>query len=114
MYKCEERKTFDKIRPVWKEFFRSSNGFVYVVDPTNIEKSREEIENFIREEWIDVHAPLLVVICTDDLTESPKLVEMADKLGLNARKERNWCLRTISVNSFEGIVNGMNWLASNL
>jgi len=114
MYMCEERNTFSKIRPVWREFFKSSKGFVYVVDPSNIEKSREEIENFIREEWIDVHAPLLVVMCTDDLPESPKLIEVAEKLGLNTRKERNWCLRSISVNSFEGIVNGMNWLAANL
>ena len=73
----------------------------------NPQEAKEELSTFISEEWT---SPLLI-LATGDANKSP--VEIAEQLELN-KMQRKWNIRTIDIESLDGIWEGLNWLTSKI
>jgi hypothetical protein len=64
LYRCEDRGVFEKIRPVWKEFFRTASGFVFVVDCSqSLEEVKHDFDTFLSDVHSTNNSPLLVLSC---------------------------------------------------
>lgn len=50
-----------QVRPLWKNFFKTASGFIFVCDSTDIVHAKEELRTFINDEWISNDAPILVL-----------------------------------------------------
>lgn len=124
MYKYEERGVWDKVRPIWTDFFKKSNGLVFVVDSSyGLEEAKSELDTFVSDKFVSPNVPILLLnidsvptnkdnVALDSTTEMP-LLEMAEKLGLNDRmKNRPWQLRRVNINDISSCWDGIEWLVS--
>jgi len=115
MYRYEDRGVFDRIRPLWLEFFKTASGFVFVVDMNqSIESSAADLFSFMDEVFsVAVDAPLLVLVCGN---QSIPLWEIAEGLGLSEGKMkfRKWCVKSIAHERIGGIWDGLAWLTSKI
>jgi len=133
----------DKAQPQWRNFIQTeSSGLILVMDNrgdrVSIEKVNRELNLFVR---FDEHCvklqpsqplepdvgrplaitaiPLLIFLCNlDKAEETPSSTltpaQVAEEFKLVDRmKHRKWCIREADPNSFQGIAEGLEWLASN-
>jgi len=114
--KYEDRKVFEQARPTWANLFKASNGFIFVVNKADdLDKAKSEIHNFVTDGWISQMAPILVLSVTDEKEEDTrKPGYIAENLGLNEMKSRNWFIHTVNENSLEGLLESFLWLTSHL
>ena len=49
-----------------------------------------------------------------DLPNAMTASELTDKLGLHARRERDWYIQATCAVTGEGVVEGLEWLANSL
>jgi len=115
MYKYEDRGIFEKVRPIWREFFKTASAFIFVVNVhDDLVKAKGELDTFMSDE--NQIAPLLVVVCgdTNSAPSGSALVQIADSLGLNTgkMKDRKWSIRLVDLESLQGMGEGLSWLTS--
>lgn len=108
------------------QFFKGCSGFIFVIDEQDdLQKAKAEIDTFITDKWIRPETPLLILLVSlnagskdADITpvpSSPRVpAQMAEQLGLHERKEIQWLIRTLSVESMEGTLEGLSWLTSQM
>merc|ERR1711865_1064249 len=86
----------DKIRPLWRHYYENSNGIIFVVDSNDrdrIAEAKGELDRMmIEEELKDAH--LLVFANKQDLPHALPTSDVAEQLGLNSLKNRNWFIQS--------------------
>ena len=105
-----------KIRPLWQHYFQDTDAVIFVVDSQDKQRfaeAREELEGLLQDDRLR-GASLLVLSNKTDLPDSATTAEVTHKLGLMARKERDWFIQTCCATTGEGIVEGIEWLANTL
>eukprot|EP01103_Thecamoeba_quadrilineata_P000120 TRINITY_DN10096_c0_g1_i1.p1 TRINITY_DN10096_c0_g1~~TRINITY_DN10096_c0_g1_i1.p1 ORF type:complete len:374 (+),score=42.64 TRINITY_DN10096_c0_g1_i1:63-1184(+) len=114
MYKYEDVGRFEQVRPIWKDYFRTVHGFIFVVDPCNLEAlkhAREMLEGLIPRE---TDGPILVLACINHNQPKVPICDLALSLNMEQFKERLWCIRHVDVSDLDGVMEGVSWLAKNL
>ncbi|SCU99194.1 LAFA_0G22562g1_1 [Lachancea sp. 'fantastica'] len=106
----------DKIRPLWRHYFRNTEGIIFVVDSNDrsrISEAREVLQRMLNEDEIR-NASLLVFANKQDLPEAMSAAEITEKLGLHSIRQRPWFIQATCATSGEGLYEGLEWLSNSL
>ena len=106
----------DKIRPLWRHYFRNTEGIIFVVDSNDrarIAEAREVLQRMLNEDEIR-NAVLLVFANKQDLPEAMPAAEITEKLGLHSIRQRPWYIQATCATSGEGLYEGLEWLSTTL
>lgn len=106
----------DKIRPLWRHYFRNTEGIIFVVDSNDrsrISEAREVLQRMLNEDEIR-NAVLLVFANKQDLPEAMSAAEITEKLGLHSIRQRPWFIQATCATSGEGLYEGLEWLSNSL
>merc|ERR1711966_519210 len=91
----------DKIRKLWRYNFEGTQGLVFVVDSNDrdhIEDAREELMKILNEDEMR-DAVVLIFANKQDLPNSMPAAEMAEKLGLQSLRGRQWFIQSTCATS---------------
>ncbi|XP_058215674.1 ADP-ribosylation factor 1-like isoform X2 [Rhododendron vialii] len=106
----------DKIRPLWRHYFRNTQGLIFVVDSNDrgrISEARNELHQILGEG--ELHdATLLVFANKQDLPDAMCASEVADKLCLHSLRQQRWYIQGTSATSGQGLYEGLDWLVTNI
>ncbi|KIJ55863.1 hypothetical protein M422DRAFT_41718 [Sphaerobolus stellatus SS14] len=97
----------EKVRPLWKHFFRTANAIIYIVDFNDVERvqtAREELSWVLAAEELR-DAALLVVANKQDLPHALSTAQLINRLGLHELKGGIGIFR---------LYEGLTWLANTL
>merc|ERR1712190_80008 len=106
----------DKIRPLWRHYYQNTQGLIFVVDSSDrdrIEDAREELTKMLNEEEMR-DAALLVLANKQDLPYAMSTSEVAEKLGLNDLRRREWFVQSACATTGDGLFEGLDWLSRTL
>ncbi|WCJ17784.1 ADP-ribosylation factor [Euphorbia peplus] len=105
-----------KIRPLWKHYFKNVDGVIFVVDSNDRERiteARIELHRILGDRELK-DAKLLVLANKQDSPNAMCADEVADKLGLHPLLERCWYIQSSSALLGHGLYEGLNWLSNSL
>mmetsp|Transcript_37853 Transcript_37853/g.64615 ORF Transcript_37853/g.64615 Transcript_37853/m.64615 type:complete len:163 (-) Transcript_37853:2517-3005(-) len=108
----------DKIRPLWRHYYKNTKGVIFVVDSNDIGRinvARDELHKLLNEDELS-DATFLVFANKQDLPNAMSRVEMIDKLALcGSRPSLRKChIQTCCANTGIGLHGGLEWLSTNL
>eukprot|EP00747_Dinoflagellata_sp_TGD_P179243 gnl/TRDRNA2_/TRDRNA2_29752_c0_seq1.p1 gnl/TRDRNA2_/TRDRNA2_29752_c0~~gnl/TRDRNA2_/TRDRNA2_29752_c0_seq1.p1 ORF type:complete len:243 (-),score=58.14 gnl/TRDRNA2_/TRDRNA2_29752_c0_seq1:91-819(-) len=103
----------DKIRGLWRFYYRETDALVFVVDSNDrgrIEETKDQLYDLLNEEELrDV--PLLVFANKQDLPGSMTADEIVNKLSLHAIRGRLWHIQASCATTGDGLYDGLEWLS---
>ncbi|GMH02852.1 hypothetical protein Nepgr_004691 [Nepenthes gracilis] len=106
----------DKIRALWRHYFRNTQGLIFVVDSSDrgrIVEARNVLHRILSEnEFRDVI--LLVFANKQDLPNAMPISEISQKLGLHVLHQRRWFIQSTSAINGHGLYEGLDWLSNNI
>mmetsp|Transcript_46063 Transcript_46063/g.108566 ORF Transcript_46063/g.108566 Transcript_46063/m.108566 type:complete len:184 (-) Transcript_46063:82-633(-) len=105
----------DRIRSLWRHYFRGTDGLIFVVDsndPDRLSEAREELQKLLFEDELR-NTSVLIYANKQDLPRALGPAQIAEKLGL-ATLRHKWHIQGASAQTGEGLYEGLNWLADNL
>lgn len=103
----------DKIRPLWRHYFRNTDGLVYVVDASDRERlacAKEELHAILSDSEMRA-AVVLVMANKQDMPRALNVAQLVEALDLRALGARPWHLQGTCAISGEGLYEGMDWLS---
>ncbi|KAH8740496.1 hypothetical protein FG386_002220 [Cryptosporidium ryanae] len=104
------------IRSYWRNYFESTDGIIWVVDSTNIERiesCNEELQKLLSEERL-ASASLLVFANKQDLQNALEPEEIAKALNLCEIKNRHWRIQSCCGLNGNGIDKGIDWIVNDI
>lgn len=102
-----------ELKPAVRDFCRTVDAFVYVVDATSTYNLRAnenyELSAMLKERWSDTHIPVLVMSCIPN-QQSPRVpcIDVIEALHLG-KLNRPWQVRDCWVENLEGVIDGISW-----
>ncbi|KAJ6299047.1 hypothetical protein OIU76_020095 [Salix suchowensis] len=97
-----------KIRHLWRHYFQSAHGLIFVVDSNDrrrISEARNELHCILS--YIELKDAMLLVFANkQDVPDAMPVSEVADKLGLPTLKQRHWYIQSSSATSGRGLYEG--------
>ncbi|OUM62810.1 hypothetical protein PIROE2DRAFT_66312 [Piromyces sp. E2] len=105
----------EKIRSLWRHYYKYSNGIIFVVDSNDrkhIEESRDELQRISQEEELK-DRPFLIFANKQDLPSAMSVSEITDKLGLKSIKQ-DWHIQGSCAITGDGLYEGLEWLTTNI
>ena len=109
----------DKVRCLWRHYFRGTKGLIFVVDSKNLERisgengAQENLQKYLQEDELK-NAALLVYANKKDLSDAMTEDELTQKLGLNDLKDRKWYIQATCAVQGSGLFEGIDWLYTEL
>ncbi len=106
------------IRSYWRNYFEQTDGLVWVVDSADrrrLRDCREELAALLSQEKL-AGASLLIFANKQDLAGALRSEEIAETLGLHgeAFARRHWAILPCSAFTGEGLVEGMEWVVTDI
>jgi len=106
----------DKLRPLWKHYYRGAHALIYVIDSNDelrIEESKFELESMLKEhELKDI--VVLVFANKQDLPHALDTACLVRKLNLNHICKQKWFIQPCCALNGEGLSEGLVWLSDTL
>eukprot|EP00602_Paraphysomonas_sp_CaronLab_P008829 CAMPEP_0185018178 /NCGR_PEP_ID=MMETSP1103-20130426/987_1 /TAXON_ID=36769 /ORGANISM="Paraphysomonas bandaiensis, Strain Caron Lab Isolate" /LENGTH=539 /DNA_ID=CAMNT_0027547899 /DNA_START=74 /DNA_END=1693 /DNA_ORIENTATION=- len=107
----------DKIRPLWRHYYKNTNGVVFVVDSNDHERistTRDELHRLLDEPELQ-DAVVLVFANKQDLPNALNEEQVAEGLDLKSlQKKFQICVVPCSGTRGEGLDVGMEWMVERL
>ncbi|CAM8940710.1 unnamed protein product [Rhodiola kirilowii] len=106
----------DKIRPLWRHYFKNTQGLIFVVDSNDRDRvfeARDELHRMLNEDELR-DAVLLVLPNKQDLPNAMNTTEISDKLRLHSLRQRHWYIQRTCATSGEGLYEGLDWQSNNI
>jgi len=106
----------DKIRKLWRHYYRNTDGLIFVLDSSDRERIRaaaEELHGVLKDEEL-AGAALLVLANKQDLPQAMSGSEIVEKLGLSELRSRKWFIQTTCATTGDGLFEGLDWLSRTL
>ncbi|KAH0788978.1 ADP-ribosylation factor [Histomonas meleagridis] len=105
--------TGERLRPLWRHYYKGTQGFIYVVNSVEtcrIDEAREVLnEHFL--EKIEMPNPILHIYPNkQDLPNSHPPSEIGELLQLNAIQGLIWKVQGASAKTGDGVFEGLDWL----
>lgn len=103
----------DRLRPLWRHYYRGARGLIYVVDSNDrerLEDAREELSKILEEEEMR-EAVVLVIANKQDLPNAMPAAEISERLGLQKVRGRQWYIQSACATSGDGLYEGLDWLS---
>eukprot|EP00483_Globobulimina_turgida_P002872 UN02877 len=119
----------DKIRPLWRHYYRNTQGIIFVVDSADRERiddtsdsqngysmtlpAKEELHSMLQDDELR-DAVLLVLANKQDLPNTMSVNEIVDRLQLNVVRNKQWHIQATCAKTGEGLFEGLDWLSNTL
>lgn len=106
----------DKIRKLWRHYYRGTDALIYVVDSSDkerLELAREELHSILDADEMR-GASLLVYANKQDLPGAATASDTAESLGLHKMRGREWYIQGTCATTGEGLYEGMDWLVDSV
>lgn len=103
----------DKIRPLWRHYYRNTQGLIYVVDASDRERlstARDELHMIVSDHEMQ-GAVVLVMANKQDMPRAIGISQLAEALELRSLGSRAWHLQGTCAINGEGLYEGIDWLA---
>lgn len=112
----------DKIRPLWRHYYQSTNGMIFVIDSNDHDRlapednvygwsgAKSELLRILTEEELQ-DIPLLIMANKQDLPNALSVEEITRRLGLDKLTDREWMIQGCCATSGDGLYEGLDWLA---
>lgn len=106
----------EKLRPLWKHYFSTTDGLIYVVDSLDRERIRKAMAEFqaIVNDPLMRNSIILVFANKQDMKGAMTPAEVCEALGLFNLRNRRWHIQGTCATKGEGLYEGLDWLASTL
>lgn len=106
----------EKLRPLWKHYFSTTDGLIYVVDSLDRERIRKATAEFqaIVNDPLMRNSIILVFANKQDMKGAMTPAEVCEALGLFNLRNRRWHIQGTCATKGEGLYEGLDWLASTL
>ncbi|XP_068673789.1 E3 ubiquitin-protein ligase TRIM23-like [Montipora foliosa] len=106
-----------KLRPLWRHYYLNTQGVIFVIDSTNIERiseAHEELAKLMAEKRLK-DALLLIYANKQDLPSALTVDVLTEQLALHKLCcGRSWNIFACDAHSGEGLHEGLDWLARQL
>ena len=102
----------DKIRPLWRHYFRDTDGLIFIVDSADRERfmlAKDELQGILNDPEMD-RVPVVVFANKQDLPSANDPSKLAQELGLDNLTRHGWYIQGTSANSGNGLYEGMEQL----
>eukprot|EP01002_Notosolenus_urceolatus_P013827 NODE_4806_length_763_cov_15.277311_g4009_i0.p1 GENE.NODE_4806_length_763_cov_15.277311_g4009_i0~~NODE_4806_length_763_cov_15.277311_g4009_i0.p1 ORF type:complete len:205 (+),score=31.88 NODE_4806_length_763_cov_15.277311_g4009_i0:78-617(+) len=102
------------IRPYWRCYYSNTDAIIYVVDSNDRDRigiAREELYAMLEEDEL-ADTILMVFANKQDLPHAMPVQEVAERLGLDQLKNRQWSIHKTSAVQGEGLYDGLDWLCN--
>ncbi|CAE7264683.1 ARF3 [Symbiodinium sp. CCMP2456] len=106
----------DKIRPLWRHYYKEVDALVYMVDCNDrerVDEAKDQLFKLLIEDEL-ADKPLLVFANKQDLRNAMSDKELVEKLSLNQIRDRRWFIQESVATKGKGIYEGLEWLAGQL
>ncbi|KAL9642885.1 hypothetical protein ABK040_010581 [Willaertia magna] len=106
----------DKIRPLWRHYFSTTNAAIFVIDSNDrdrIEEAKEELHKMLSDDQLRT-IPVLLLANKQDLPKAIRAEELTTQLNLKSLKQRNWFIQPCCALSGDGLFEGLDWLSNQL
>merc|ERR1712038_573421 len=115
----------DKIRPLWRHYYRDTDAVIFVVDSNDRERidessgvcasapASEELHSMLQDDELR-NAALLVFANKQDLPNAMDVTEVTQRLALSSLRNRTWYIQGACGTTGEGIYEGLDWLCETL
>lgn len=110
----------EKLRNVWKYYYSSIEGIIFVLDstrPDRLQDARDELLNLLANDEAK-HIPVLVFANKQDLPTAMKSQEMIDQLGIsdyvNKKPVSIVRVQESSAVKDEGLLQGFEWIVDKI
>eukprot|EP00475_Leptophrys_vorax_P030522 TRINITY_DN45796_c0_g1_i1.p1 TRINITY_DN45796_c0_g1~~TRINITY_DN45796_c0_g1_i1.p1 ORF type:complete len:195 (+),score=37.26 TRINITY_DN45796_c0_g1_i1:38-622(+) len=111
----------DRIIHLWKHYYPNTQGIIFVVDSTDVEKidnssgternsAAEVLQRMLADDELK-DAVLLVFANKQDLPQAMSVNDVTERLGLNAINNRQWHIQAACATSGDGLHEGLDWLS---
>ena len=103
----------EKIRPLWHHFFQNTQGLIYVVDSSDLERiseARQELFGVLESPEME-GVPVVVIGNKQDLPRALKSHQLAQQLSLLQHKANPWHVQEACAKNGEGIYEAMHKLS---
>merc|ERR1711972_880938 len=107
----------DKTRPLWRHYYQNTQGIIFVVDSNDRERiddssgsdnsAKEELHKLLAEDELR-DANLMVFANKQDLPNAMSVAEVAEKLGLNQLRNRQWHIQSTCATTGDGLYEGFD------
>ena len=106
----------EKLRPLWRFYFTSTDALIFVVDSQDRERSARAAQEFraIVEDPLMRSAAVLVFANKQDMPGCMSPTEVCQALGLTELRGRRWQVQGSVATKGDGLYEGLDWLASTL
>ena len=105
-----------QIRTLWNHYFQDTKALIYVIDSHDRDRIDEACEalqeTLLKDELKGI--PLLILANKQDLSNAMNTTEIADKLKFHSLSDRNWYIQATSTLHSNGLLECLDWLASQL
>ncbi|KAL9953701.1 hypothetical protein ACROYT_G041156 [Oculina patagonica] len=102
-----------KIRPLWRHYFQNTQGLIFVVDSSDLERiseARQELFSVMESPEME-KVPVIVIGNKQDLPRALKSHELAQQLCLLQHKANPWHVQEACAKNGEGIYEAMHKLS---
>ena len=106
----------DKIRPLWRHYYQTTEGLIFVVDSNDkdrIDAAREELQKMLQEDELK-DSVVLVFANKQDLPNAMSAPEVTEMLGLHNLRMRKWFIQAACATTGDGLYEGLEWLKDTL
>jgi len=104
----------EKIRPLWRHYYQGSEGLLFVVDSSDVQRvaeARDEIFSVLKDEAMDQGVPAVILANKQDLPNALKSWELVDKMGLRELRSNPWHVQEMCALTGDGLYDGIHKLA---
>jgi len=112
-----------KIRPLWRHYYQNTQGIIFVVDSTDIDRldhsagsvdnARHELDMLLDSDELR-DAAVLVFANKQDLPHALPVHKVTERLGLNKQARRHWFVQGCCAATGDGLYEGLDWLTTTL
>jgi len=104
------------MRPVWKHYFESINGVIFVIDSSDVERIpdvRDELHKVISEA---VGVPILILANKQDKEGALSYFELRDQLALRGDTAKRGGIRVQEASALQGkgLKEGFEWMVDEI
>ena len=105
----------DKIRVLWRHYYRNTDGLIFVVDSNDRERlddAADELKKMVDEKEL-IYCPILVWANKQDLNGSLPPGEITEKLQMGQYSRKIWLVQGSSATTAFGLKEGLDWIKDN-
>lgn len=103
----------DKIRPLWRHYYRNTQGLVYVVDASDRERlvtARSELHAIMAD--LEMQGAVVLVLANkQDMPRAAGVPQLVEALDMRSLGNRPWHVQGTCAIRGDGLYEGMDWLA---